>query len=230
MDVDAVRRELTTFLTRHRAAFAEVSRRQSQLLEIGALTFAVEHYRKKSYVVRAEGLSSGLFHVKLASQGDPKNYSWFTCSRGGSRFEVYLNLPVFGGYGDGGIYVVDVGVVQPGALPTRLRGKPYAVENSQLITFAEVKNFKIYPMLLAHFVGIVHELQPGCLGGRRSYGFKRDDHFAPTLFTVGNITENSDLIRRGFAARKYRVNVVPLFDIVIAQMSADSKSSSPLRP
>ena len=106
IDVEAVRRELTTFLKRHRAAFAEVSRRQAQLLEIGALTFAVEHYRKKKYAVRAEGLSSGLFYVKLGSRGDPKNYSWFSCDRGSSGLEVYLNLPVFGGYRDGGIYVV----------------------------------------------------------------------------------------------------------------------------
>jgi hypothetical protein len=230
VDVEAVRRELSRFIARYHAAFAEISRRQAQLLEIGALTFAVEHYKKRNYTVHAMGVSDGLFLVKLGSQGDPRNYSWFTCDRAANHFDIYLNLPVFGSHGDGGIYVVDVGVVQHGALPKRRRGEPFGVDNHRLITFAEVKNFRIYPMLLAHFVGIVHELQPWCLGERRRYGFIRDDHFAPTLFTVGNITPNSNLIRRAYAARKYRLNIVPLFDIVIAQMSRDEKSPSPLQP
>src|SRR6266511_1059911 len=130
VDVDAIKRELSLFATRHRAALDEVSRRQAQFLEIGAMALVVEHYRKKDYAVEARGLdASRLFHAKLGSQGNPANYSWFTCRRGTAEFDVYLNLPVLGSYGDGGIYVVDVGVVRAGSLPERRQGEPLAVRN-----------------------------------------------------------------------------------------------------
>src|SRR6266516_2492965 len=161
VDVDAIKRELSRFVTRHRAAREEVSQRQSQFLEIGAMAFVAEHYRKKNYTVEARGLdSSQLFHFKLGSQGNPAHYSWFTCRRGYAEVDVYLNLPVLGSYVDGVVYVVDVGVIRGGSLSERREGEPLAVRNRDLITFAEVKNFRIYPMLLAHFIGIVHELQP----------------------------------------------------------------------
>jgi hypothetical protein len=231
VDIEAIKRELQRFAVRHQAGLDEVSRRQAQFLEIGALAFVVEHYRKNNYAVEAHGLdASHLFHVKLGSQGNPANYSWFTCRRGGAEFDIYLNLPVLGGYDDGGVYVVDVGVVRHASLGRRRQHEPLAVKNDDLITFAEVKNFRIYPMLLAHFIGIVHELQPPCLGRRRPYGFTRDHHFAPALFTVGSITPNSRLILAGFSARRYRVNVVPGFDLAIARLSANAAAPSPLRP
>jgi hypothetical protein len=231
VDVDLVRRELRKFVKHHRGAFEEVSRRQAQFLEIGAMAFVVEHYRKKKYAIEAMGLSGGrIFHVKLGSRGNPANYSWFRCRRGLAEFDVYLNLPVLSSYGDGGVYVVDVGVVHAGLVLTRKDGEPLALRNRDLITFAEVKNFKIYPMLLAHFVGIVHEIQPAFLGRRRPNGFAKANHFSPTLFTVGSITRNSTLILGGFAIRKYRVNVVPTFDLKIAALSADASTPSPLKP
>lgn len=230
MDVDAIRDELGAFLRRHSAALEEASRRQNQFLEIGAMAFVVEHYRKKRYAIEALGLQAErIFHAKLGSQGSPANYSWFRCRRGKGEFDVYLNLPVFGNCGDGGIYVVDVGVVRAGPLPVHRGGEPWGVRNCDLVTFAEVKNFKIYPMLLAHFVGIVHEIQPTFLGRRRPYGFARDDHFAPTLFTVGRITPNSTQIVDGFSTRKYRLNVVPAFDLSVAALSESRSSKSPLR-
>jgi hypothetical protein len=231
VDIDAIKQELRRFAARHRTALDEASRRQAQFLEIGALAFVVEHYRKNAYTIEAHGLDANrLFHVKLGSQGNPANYSWFTCRRGKAEFDIYLNLPVLGGYGDGGIYVVDVGVVRHASLGRRRQDEPLAVRNEDLITFAEAKNFRIYPMLLAHFIGIIHELQPPCLGRRRPYGFTRDSHFAPALFTVGNITPNSRLILGGFSARRYRVNVVPGFDLAIGKLSADATAPSPLKP
>lgn len=230
MDADLVRRELGDFIKAHRAALEEVSRRQAQFLEIGAMAFVVEHYRKKKYKPEAMGLSKGrVFHAKLWSRGNPLNYSWFRCRRGKSEFDIYLNLPVLSSYGDGGVYVVDVGVVRAGVLPTRRDGGPLALQNRELVTFAEVKNFKIYPMLLAHFVGIVHEIQPAFLGGSRPRGFARASHFAPALFTVGSITPNSTLILGGFLTRKYKVNVVPTFDVKIAALSANASTPSPLK-
>ena len=37
------------------------------------------------------------------------------------------------------------------------------LDNGDLITFAEVKKLIVYPMLLAHFVGIIHEIMPNNL-------------------------------------------------------------------
>jgi hypothetical protein len=56
MDVDAIRRELTSVVARHGATLREIGARQFQVLEIGALVLVVEHYRKQGYIAHPQNL------------------------------------------------------------------------------------------------------------------------------------------------------------------------------
>jgi hypothetical protein len=86
------------------------------------------------------------------------------------------------------------------------------LENSDLISFAEAKKLVVYPMLLAQFVGIVHEVTPKFLKRDKKYRLG-NDHLHPALITLGNLTPNARDIMRSFKRRKYKITVAESFDI-----------------
>ncbi len=232
MDVDRIHKQLSHFIARHHVEFAELPRIQTQLLELGAMTLAAEHYRLHDYTIEPSNLIEGRFRVKVTSRGDPWNYSWFTVRRRGKCFEIHSNLTVLGAYGlDGGRYVVDVAVTQPDTVPRirREENKKFALPNECLSTFVEAKKLVVYPMLLAQFVGIVHEILPGFLSGLPR-GFAPQGHFRPALVSTGYPAGTSRDIINGFVNRGFRICVIPHFDVSLAGMTRGIAERSPFDP
>lgn len=220
------------FINKHRTEFYELPRIQTQLLELGAATLASEHYRLEGYHVRSENAIGGRFRVKVSSRGHPWNYSWFVVERDDRRFEIHTNLAVLGHYGlDEGRYVVDVAVCRPGRVPlTKTDGRGWVcLRNQDLVTFVEAKKLVVYPMLLAQFVGIVHEVKPRFLSGLPP-GFRRRGHFPPALVSTGHPASTSRDIVRGFTARGFRISVVPSFDTHLSSMRRGQIAYSPFDP
>lgn len=191
MDTTTIRNTLKAFIKKYRTEFQAMTSRETALLELGALVMTSEHYRLMGYKVEIENSKQDLFSVKLSSRGHPYNFSWFRCSLKGVAFEIHSNLAISGAHKDGAVYVVDIAVVRENVVP-REKGKvPWvALSNRDLITFAEVKKLVIYPMLLAQFVGIVHEIRPIQLGGKPR-GFKKHKHFYPALISLGYLQGTS---------------------------------------
>ncbi len=90
------------------------------------------------------------------------------------------------------------------------------VENDSLITFAEVKRLVIYPMLLAQFVGIVHEIKPRFLRSPPPVGFDRYHHLPPALMALGHFSGNAAAIVRAYKGRGILICVAENFDVRIA--------------
>lgn len=185
MNVADIEKELKAFINKHSVQFEHLAVRETALLELGALTMATEHYRLAGFTVTVENAINGLFVAKLSSRGYPYNFSWFKCVKGDELYEIHSNLSVMGGHKDEAVYVVDVAVVVgddkvPKAKPKQ---KWVALDNNALATFAEVKKLVVYPMLLAQFIGIVHEIAPSRLKKLKA-GLPADDHFPPSLITL----------------------------------------------
>ena len=66
-------------------------------------------------------------------------------------------------------------------------------------------------MLVAQFIGIVHELMPQLLGHPHPTELRQDDHHFPALVTIGYMTERTRGICEAFPARSYCICVVPNF-------------------
>jgi hypothetical protein len=183
MNIDAIQQALREFTQKHRATFSMVAARQSPLLELAAIVGVDLHYRSNGYssVIRSpEG--SGTFVVKISTRGHPSRYSSITFEKDGQAAEAQMNLLVRGAR-DEGIYCVDVGIVEPGVVPENVSKKEkwVCVPNNSLLSFAEAKRLVVYPMLLAQFVGIVHEIRPQFLASPVPTGFGRHFHLPPTL-------------------------------------------------
>jgi len=232
MDVEVISAALKRYIDTHRAELARVPVIQSQLLELGALVLTAEHYKINGYQIRVSNLIDSKFRVKRSSGGKPWNFSWFVATRGKHKVEIHANLPVAGFYGkDGARYVVDVAVCKPDFLPIEPEGRRAwtSAGNETLVTFIEAKKLTIYPMLLAQFIGIVHEIQPRFLAGRNAPMFAAGKHFSPTLVTTGPWARSCEQIYTEFGSRKFRVLVVPNLDVVLAGLGSGTIVTSPFR-
>jgi hypothetical protein len=213
----------------HRAAYIDVTRRRSSLLELAAMMLAVQHYEKNGYNASPANLHSGRFRPKWSSKGEPRDYSWWNLTRDGSGVEAHLNAPVWDGHGgQTATFVVDVGIVSQGVGTRKdpekqdLRG----FENTDLATFVESKSLPIYPMLVAQFLGIAGEITPWVHSGVSPPGFDHGRHFDPALVSRGMPSANTSRLLDSIATRGVRVRVIPSFDRYVEEGRLKSQPGS----
>lgn len=227
MNIDAVQQALRDFTKKHRSTFAMVGARQSQLLELAAIVGVDLHYRSNGYNSTIQSPdSSGTFVVKTSTRGHPSKYSSIVFEKDGNVAEAHMNLLVRGAR-DQGIYCVDVGIVAAGVVPAKVsvKEKWICVPNEALLSFAEVKRLVVYPMLLAQFVGIVHEIRPEFLAAPVPAGFGRNLHMPPTLIALGHFSGNSKLIVEAYRGRSVTICIAEDFDIRLALQRRGSTRS-----
>ena len=220
VDIEAVGKHIHAFLKKHSQALYKLSTNQSKTLELAVTVAVSEHYTSHGYSVSVNNPLSkpNRFVIKTSTRGYPWNFSVLHLERDGVEFEAHMNLLVRSAH-DEGRYCVDLGVVNQGVVPN---AKPKVtwdcVPNDQLVTFAEVKKLVVYPMLLAQFLGIVHEIKPTFIGGHMPYGFLKRDHLLPTLASLGGFSGNSSKIVGAYESRKVRVNIAENFDVRLARV------------
>lgn len=229
MNVEEILLTIRLFLNQHRQTFYKISTNQSKALELALAVAVAEHYRSHGYEVAVLNPTKQPRHftVKTSTRGYPWNFSRFILVCDGREFESHMNLMVRGAH-DEGIYCVDVGVVTAGSVPRSTpSGDWVCVPNKALVTFAEVKKLVVYPMLLAQFVGIVHEILPWCIqqNRRAPRGFFRDRHLLPTLASLGSFSGNSASIVSAYRSRGIRINIAEDFDMRLASVRGGHRSS-----
>jgi hypothetical protein len=234
VDVEAISKSLRRFVRSHQAEFQKLSGRQSQLLEIGAFLTAAKHYELAGYEVTLRNPDGSQIKVKLGTRGNPWNFSRFEIVGDDHQFELHTNLPVLDAVGTAGArYVVDIAVAQwdcvPDSPPRGKKSKFHALGNEDLLTFIEAKALVIYPMLIAQFIGIVHELKPSFLIEPPSDGFTEAKHFFPSLVSLGYLHGTCWNIVRGFSSRQIHIGVVGQFDRALSRLGNEG-DTSPLRP
>jgi len=228
MDVDAISAHIKGFLKKHQQVFYSLSTNQSKALELAVAVGVAEHYRYKGYAVEIANPTKtpNQFVVKTGTRGYPWNFSRINLSRNDNTFEAHLNLLARSAH-DQGRYCVDVGIVNSGSVPTKGTKKSWdCASNSDLVTFAEVKKLFVYPMLLAQFLGIVHEIKPQFINETVSDQFMEEDHLLPTLASLGPFSGNSKNIVEAYPTRGIRVVIAQNFDVRLANLRG-GKISSP---
>lgn len=228
MNINAVKTALQQFTRHHRAAFSLIGSRESQLLELAAIVGIELHYRSNGYstAIRSPG-SAGTFVVKTSTRGHPAKYSCVVLEKDGERAEAHMNLMVRGAH-DEGIYCVDVGIVRAEVVPEKAgKAKWSCVPNESLLSFAEAKRLAVYPMLIAQFIGIVHEIKPAFLRAPYPAGFGKMTQLPPALIALGHFSGNSAAIVKAFPSRSILVCIAENFDLRLAAQRS-GKAKSPL--
>jgi hypothetical protein len=229
---DRLTRQVSDFLTRHKAAIYEISRHNTHLFEAVCFVIFARYYEEIGYQLRPENLLEGKFRFRWTTNGYPWNYSYFAVlspklenEESSTLFEIHHNQKVTGAWvevekqDEGEIppmFAVDIAVAEAGSLPKLPQGhkhtdETYWIENSRLLTFAEAKKLTAYPMLLAQFLGIVHEIKLEFLHvGKRelSQAFWEQKHLPPTLLTADHLTSGTRQVLKSFHKRELMIRIV----------------------
>lgn len=225
MNIDEIQKGVERVMSRHPEALSTVASSQTKLLELAAVTGVAEHFKDQGFVVTTEGLGPrNSFRVKTTASGYPWNFSRFRVQRGNEAYEIHMNLKVRGAH-DEGIYCVDVAVIDTAIVPQeKPKGQWLCAENEPLRTFVEVKKLNVYPMLLAQFFGIVHEITPEFVDQTKP-GRAKDPLLEPALAVLGSLSGNSASIIEGFADRGLSIMIAYNYDLRL--MRSRLKGGSP---
>jgi hypothetical protein len=226
VDTDAVVAAMQQVLHKHKSVLREVGSHQTKILELATFVGVVKHYEALGYIARyVHPGRRRIFKAKVTSRGHPWNFSRAVMSNGVDQVEIHMNLSVNGAH-DTGTYVVDVGVVHPDTIPLRQPRLPWKrLDNADLITFMESKKLVVYPMLLAQFIGIVHELLPRHLG-YTSCGHDPCEALPPGLISLGYFSGNSKGIVSAYPGRGISISVAENYDLRIRAM-VDGRVTTP---
>ncbi len=226
MDLVKITRLIKKFINNNKAGLYSLSQNQSKILEIAGTVGIAYHYQSNGYnmeIINPKGKRK-IFSLKTSSRGYPWNYSKIILHKDNSIYELHSNMMVLSAYSIG-TYCVDVALVKYGKVPESKDKNWKYLGNEDLITFAEVKKLVIYPMLLAQFIGIVHEIKPVFISKKLPYGFRKQKHIFPTLISIGNYSRNSESIVKNFKKRKINILVIENYDIRIANIRGNNRNT-----
>lgn len=226
MNSTAVEAFVKRLIRSYGSVFRQINNHQPALLELAVFLGTKEHYRSKDYQTAIVNPRAGGFVVKTKTQGHPSKYSYLKMSKDGCEFEAHMNVAVRSAH-DKGIYCVDIAITKAGVLPRRVdtTNKWVCLSNQELVTFVETKKLPVYPMLLAQFVGIVHEIMPAFIGRRHIQRHADGDHFPPALVTLGRFSGNSEAIVDAYPKRGIRITVVTDYDTRLAVIRRGTTTS-----
>ena len=88
-----------------------------------------------------------------------------------------------------------------------------------------MKKLVVYPMLLAQFIGIVHEIKPCFIYGRLPRGFFKYEHLFPVLASLGNFSGNSSKIVDAYKSRNIHITIAENFDVRLANVRGGHQKS-----
>ena len=201
----------------HRTSFSNHASRISDYFEMCCFNYVVRFYKNKGYTVEVENLQAGKYRYKCSTQGNQINFSHFKVTKVLSEttfnFEIHHNLAVES-FHEKLIYTTpDISIIKAGTIIEDLNHyggakKLSFVENMNLISFCEVKQFTPFPELLFNFMGTINELSNRILLKKQKT--LKPVHIAPSLMISGKPNPHSTLIKKSLEKR-YCVNI--LYDL-----------------
>jgi len=113
-----------------------------------------EAFRRRGYTVNPQNYAHG-FLFKCFPSGDPNNYSYFTADRGNEHYEIRLSVSAQNLMYHGLKLNLDVVVINMNSI----NQDGIVDSHNDLVAFAECKNLRGFPELVATLEGMVYELQ-----------------------------------------------------------------------
>ena len=241
------------FLASHKTGIQNVTKSHNNIFEVSCYILIAQYYEQLGYTLEIKNSVDGKFRFRYSTNGFPWRYSYLAaCAKDNNQpaFEIWHNQKVAGAWFEGDddkdrpLFALDIAVLNPGSLPSNLsfkdkgKGERVWAKNNDLITFGEAKNLVGYPMLIAQFLGIVHELKPSFLHEHKDTIpdiFYNQRHLPPSLITSGNMLSGAVRVLKSFEDRNIEIMVIEnlsgrVFSEIISQLSRIIEKNSGKSP
>lgn len=222
--VEDLENEINDFLRRNKTFISNQGKRISDYFEMSCYNYIVRFYQNQGFILEVKNLKAKKFKYKLSPSGYPENFSFFEIRikniiDGEEKeicFEVHHNLTLQSGHQNDIYLTPDISIINKETIVSdenhylveNSTKKFCFVENINLQTFCEVKNYNPFPELLFNFIGLYNELKKEVLDNEDQRDFPI--HLAPTLMLSGKGNIHCERIKKSLENR-YKINM--LFDL-----------------
>lgn len=197
---------------------------------MSCFNYIVKFYELNGYTLEPANLQTGKrYKYKCSPSGIQSNFSYFEASfdTGTEKiiFEIQHNLAVQSSHDKNIFTSPDIAIIKKDKIQYT---KDYYdtkttfsfVNNEDLMSFCEVKQFNPFPELLFNFIGVLNELKKEYMIDN---GFDHTPtHIAPSLMISGKSNKQTDNIKSSLQNR-YCVNI--LFDLFYSSIYTFSKNN-----
>jgi hypothetical protein len=222
-------KEITEFANRFKTTVVNQSSRISDYFEMSCFNMIVKFYELYGYKATIENLQDGQYKYKCTTSGIQSNFSHFKVYKEINEttyeFQIQHNLAIQSSQDKELFTTPDIAIVMEGSVKysnTHYDSKRLFsyVENEDLLSFCEVKQFTPFPELLFNFIGIVNELRHKIMNDTSdSYPTK---HIAPSLMISGKPSKPVARIKASLE-RRYCINLI--FDLFYSSTKTFSKKN-----
>lgn len=213
-DFSLFEKEITAFANKYKTTVVNQAKRTSDFFEMSCFNYIVRFYELNGYHLEVKNLQSNKYRYKCSPAGIQSNFSHFEATikdgRKTESFEIQHNLAVQSSQ-DGQIYTTpDIAVIKRGKVKSTndyydTKTTFSFVENKDLVTFCEVKQFNPFPELLFNFIGVLNELKGEYMTDNGVP--PPTTHIAPSLMVSGKPNKQTNKIKKSLEAR-YCINVI----------------------
>jgi hypothetical protein len=232
MNPSKIERDINDFLNQYQSTLYQVVKNHNNLFEVSCYVLYAKYYENIGYHLKINNSINGKFRFRFSTNGVPWRYSYitgFNNEKSEPVFEIWHNQKVTGYWDDleknddAATFALDIAVVKPNSLPSNLqfntpsKGIRVSVKNEDLISFGEAKKLAAYPMLIAQFIGVVHEIKPDFLHEKKKKNkseFYEKKHLPPILFTSGNLSSGANKVISSMKKRGIEIIVLENLGII----------------
>ncbi|HSR89073.1 MAG TPA: hypothetical protein VLK22_01560 [Candidatus Udaeobacter sp.] len=151
-----------------------------------------------------------IFNLKFSTRGAPSKYSYFICKKNGLKYQIRHQLRVSTkAHRDKNLYRSNIccDVVIMNDVDLESYSTDTALPNKDLISFGEVKHMSAFAELVAGFIGMVYELQPGRLKKIRNKKWRMENHLSPYMNVSGHLYNTAKGLDETIKKRKFDIDI-----------------------
>jgi hypothetical protein len=207
-------KEIKDFANKYKVIVVNQAKRTSDYFEMSCFNYIVQFYELHGYEINVRNLQDEKYRYKCSPSGIQTNFSHFeACIEAENEklcFEIQHNLAIQSSQDSKVFTTPDISIVKKGKLQYTKEHYDTKttfsfVENKDLITFCEVKQFNPFPELLFNFIGVLNELKMEYMTDNGVV--HPTDHIAPSLMISGKPNKHTKKIKESLEAR-YCINII----------------------
>lgn len=208
---------------------ASHSKRVNDYFEMSCFNDVVRFYYLKGYTITIQNLQQNEYRYKCSTAGIQSNFSHFTAATvyngKTEEFEVHHNLNVQSSHDDELFTTPDITIIKKDKVQTKIgyydSQKRFSfVNNADMMSFCECKQFNPFPELLFNFIGVVNELRSGIIDN--TFADMTPVQIAPSLMVSGKPNKQSLKIKYSLE-RRYCINII--YDLFYSRTVTFSKKN-----
>lgn len=220
-------KEIKDFANKFKTTVVNQSKRISDYFEMSCFNYIVRFYEINGYNLTVQNLQSNQYRYKCSTSGIQSNFSHFratiTKNKKKYEFEIQHNLAVQSSHHKELFTTPDISIIKKGKVKTTTEyydsKKRFSfVNNIDVMSFCEVKQFNPFPELLFNFIGTINELQKDIMTNKAKV--LDPPHIAPSLMISGKPNKQTARIKE-VLERRYCINLI--YDLFYSGTATFSK-------